>query len=244
MATHDKARRAFLIQTATGMGAAAATGLLPGAEAEAQSAAKAPATAMTMSAAKPEAPKKAGEGSGAFFNITDSVTIAAIAERIMPGAPGKPGATDADVFNYIDLALAGAYSDQQEFYRHGLTQLDAYCKATYQKSFPRFRLRSRTKCSRLSSPAKPPASTGRMRSLSSIRCARTRWRACSLIRFTVAIGTSSAGASSDSRGRSSNSRRTTSRAKINSRASRSSACNPNHADGRRLSSWLHRRQTS
>jgi hypothetical protein len=35
-------------------------------------------------------------------------------ERAMPG-----------VLNYIDLALAGAYADLQEFYRHGLTQLDA-----------------------------------------------------------------------------------------------------------------------
>lgn len=53
----------------------------------------------------------------------------------MPGAPGKAGATDAGVLNYIDLALAGAYSSQQEFYRHGLAQLDAYCKATYKGSF-------------------------------------------------------------------------------------------------------------
>ncbi|HWG04182.1 MAG TPA: gluconate 2-dehydrogenase subunit 3 family protein [Beijerinckiaceae bacterium] len=135
MSRHDQARRAFLIQTATGVGAAAATGLLPGAEAEAQTASKNPPAATTMSTAKPEAPKKAGEGSGAFFNMTDSITIAAIAERIMPGAPGKPGATEAGVFNYIDLALAGAYADQQEFYRHGLTQLEAYCNATYQKSF-------------------------------------------------------------------------------------------------------------
>ena len=135
MSTHDKARRAFLIQTATGVGAAAATGLLPGTEAEAQSPAKEQPAATSMSSTKSPAPAKAGEGSGAFFNMTDSVTIAAIAERIMPGAPGKAGATDANVFNYIDLALAGAYADQQEFYRHGLTQLDDYCNTSYQKSF-------------------------------------------------------------------------------------------------------------
>jgi gluconate 2-dehydrogenase gamma chain len=55
----------------------------------------------------------------------------------MPGAPGKPGATDAGVVNYIDLALAGAYADAQEFYRHGLAQLDAYCRATYNAPFSR-----------------------------------------------------------------------------------------------------------
>ena len=53
----------------------------------------------------------------------------------MPGAPGKPGAKDLGVLNYIDLALAGPYARLQEFYRHGLTQLDAYCNATWKQSF-------------------------------------------------------------------------------------------------------------
>jgi gluconate 2-dehydrogenase gamma chain len=53
----------------------------------------------------------------------------------MPGAPGRPGATDADTLNYIDLALAGAYSDQQDFYRRGVAQLDAHCTKTYGKPF-------------------------------------------------------------------------------------------------------------
>ena len=51
---------------------------------------------------------------------TSGATVAAFAERLMPGAPGKPGARDAGVLNYIDLALAGAYQDQQDFYRRGL----------------------------------------------------------------------------------------------------------------------------
>jgi gluconate 2-dehydrogenase gamma chain len=53
----------------------------------------------------------------------------------MPGAPGKPGARDAGVLNYIDLALAGAYSDLQDFYRRGLAALDAHCRTTYSKPF-------------------------------------------------------------------------------------------------------------
>lgn len=127
MSTHDKARRAFLIQTAAGMGAAAA-GLVPATQAQAQ---QQPAE-MPMPAATGAAH---GEAVGAFFNRADVQTVAALAERIMPGAPNKPGATDAAVINYIDRALAGAYSDQQEFYRQGLSQLDAYCNATYKKSF-------------------------------------------------------------------------------------------------------------
>ena len=53
----------------------------------------------------------------------------------MPGAPGKPGARDAGVLNYIDLALAGPYSDLQDFYRRGLAALDAHSRTTYGKPF-------------------------------------------------------------------------------------------------------------
>jgi gluconate 2-dehydrogenase gamma chain len=35
------------------------------------------------------------------------------------------------------LALAGAYADQQDFYRRGLAQLDAYCRKTYNQAFTR-----------------------------------------------------------------------------------------------------------
>ena len=134
MITPNKARRAFLIQTATGIGAAATTGLLPVAEAFG-TIAVAPAPRMNMPMHQPARSAHGGEGTGAFFNPSDTQTIAAFAERIMPGAPGKPGALDAGVVNYIDLALAGAYSDEQEFYRHGLTQLRAHCDATYHKPF-------------------------------------------------------------------------------------------------------------
>ena len=55
----------------------------------------------------------------------------------MPGAPGKAGARDAGVVNYIDLALAGAYQDLQYFYRCGLAALDAYCRSAHNASFSR-----------------------------------------------------------------------------------------------------------
>ena len=84
-------------------------------------------------------------GHGAFFNDDDSRTVAAFTERLMPGAPGMPGARDAGVLNYIDLALAGAYADQQDFYRRGLAQLDAYCTQTYSKPFRGSTRRSRTR---------------------------------------------------------------------------------------------------
>jgi gluconate 2-dehydrogenase gamma chain len=140
MSKHDEGRRAFLVGTALA-GAAATTALVPAALAQtdrpdvampADHAAKNPAMDPAM---HPAMDPSMGAGHGAFFNDHDARTVAAFAERLMPGAPGKPGATDADVLNYIDLALAGAYQDQQFFYRSGLTQLDAHCGKAYGKPF-------------------------------------------------------------------------------------------------------------
>ena len=123
MGEEDKSRRAFLKTAAAGAGAVAANAVVPAAPGHA-------AESMPMS-------MPASEQHGAFFNPDEAATVAAFAERIFPGAPGKPGARDADVLNYIDLALAGAYSDRQEFYRHGLAQLDTHCRAAYGRPFAR-----------------------------------------------------------------------------------------------------------
>lgn len=128
MSTHDEARRAFLIGAVVGAGTAA--GIVPDAVAQGNAPEKTPADA----AAPPRASSN-GDERGAFFNTDDAKTVAAFAERLMPGAPGKPGARDAGVLNYIDLALAGAYADQQDFYRRGLASLDAYCRATHNAAF-------------------------------------------------------------------------------------------------------------
>src|SRR5215469_2487842 len=135
MSKHDEARRAFLKGAAVGAGAIAGTGLISDAlakprEKKHQTAAAEPADAQPHM-------HQTGEGHGAFFNDEDAATVAAFTERLMPGAPGMPGARDADVLNYIDLALAGAYAELQDFYRRGLAQLDAYCRAAHQAPFAR-----------------------------------------------------------------------------------------------------------
>jgi gluconate 2-dehydrogenase gamma chain len=131
MSKHDEARRAFLVG-AVGAGALAGAGLVPEAHAKPHERRK------TAAADAAEAHTHvSGEGHGAFLNDDNAATVGAFAERLMPGAPGMPGARDADVLNYIDLALAGAYADLQDFYRRGLAQLDAYCQQTYQLSFAR-----------------------------------------------------------------------------------------------------------
>jgi gluconate 2-dehydrogenase gamma chain len=99
--------------------------------------AKAPPTKSPAAALAPAADRavETFDGHGVFFNDEHAETVAAFAERLMPGAPGKPGARDANVLNYIDLALAGAYADQQDFYRRGLAQLDAHCRKAYSQPF-------------------------------------------------------------------------------------------------------------
>jgi gluconate 2-dehydrogenase gamma chain len=130
MSGHDATRRAFLVRASVVAGSVAGAGLLPDASAQnldqhQDANAVAPQTHAT------------GAGNGTFFNAQDAATVAAFTERLMPGAPGKPGARDAGVLNYIDLALSGAYAELQEFYRRGLAQLDAYCRKTYNEPFVR-----------------------------------------------------------------------------------------------------------
>jgi gluconate 2-dehydrogenase gamma chain len=131
MPKHDEARRAFLVGAAVGAGAVAGAGLLPKAHGQSQ--------AQQTTAAGPAATHAhaGAPGHGAFLNDEDAATVKAFAERLMPGAPGKPGARDADVTNYIDHALAGAYADLQDFYRRGLAALDAYCRQTHREPFRR-----------------------------------------------------------------------------------------------------------
>jgi gluconate 2-dehydrogenase gamma chain len=129
MKKHDEARRAFLKGAAVGAGAVAGAALVPNALAQTDK----PDT--TGQAPAPAHAHGSAPGLGAFFNTEDAATVAAFAERLVPGAPGKPGARDADVLNYIDLALAGAYSDQQDFYRRGLVALDGYCRTTHNAPF-------------------------------------------------------------------------------------------------------------
>ena len=129
MTPPDETRRAFLKGTVAGAGAVAAgASLVQRAEAQMPG-------PMAMEHAHQSAADESGAKVGAFLSLADSAAIDALSERIMPGAPGKAGARDSGVLNYIDLALAGAYADLQEFYRRGCAALEAHCRASYAKSF-------------------------------------------------------------------------------------------------------------
>ncbi len=129
MTKHDASRRAFLVRAAVSAGAAAGAGLVPDAIAQTHE------MPMEGGTAAAGAQHPSGSEHGAFFNHADAATIAAFTERLMPSAPDKPGARDADVLNYIDLALAGAYAEMQDFYRRGLSSLEAHCRGAYKESF-------------------------------------------------------------------------------------------------------------
>ena len=157
---HDESRRAFLVGGAIGAGAAASVALVPEALAKSQdrhAAMDAPAAGKAAkSDTMPDMAAMSG-GHGAFFNDDDSRTVIAFTERLMPGAPGKGGATDAGVLNYIDLALSGAYSDQQDFYRRGLIQLDEHCTKTYGKPFRSITAAQQDECIGALEQGKAPA---------------------------------------------------------------------------------------
>jgi gluconate 2-dehydrogenase gamma chain len=131
LSKHDVARRKFLAGAALGAGVVASARLMPEASAQTHAQHAAADAAASLHASSNV------DGHGAFLNEADGETVAAFTERLMPGAPGKPGARDVGVLNYIDLALAGAYADLQDFYRRGLAQLDAYCRKTYGEAFVR-----------------------------------------------------------------------------------------------------------
>ena len=131
MGKRRASRREFLVRAAAGAGAVAGAGLAGEAGAggqEQHTERGAPAAVQ---------PRAAGQEHGTFFNHDEAATIAAFTERLMPGAPGKPGARDAGALNYIDLALAGAYADLQDFYRRGLAQLEEHCRKIHNESFVR-----------------------------------------------------------------------------------------------------------
>jgi gluconate 2-dehydrogenase gamma chain len=137
MSEHDEGRRAFIVG-AVGAGAVAGTSLVQTAYAKTlheKTPPEKPQHPKTAEAPDAGHAVEAFDGHGAFLNDEHAATVAAFAERLMPGAPGKPGARDANVLNYIDLALAGAYADQQDFYRRGLAQLDAYCRKVHNQPF-------------------------------------------------------------------------------------------------------------
>lgn len=69
-----------------------------------------------------------------FFTEAEAKTMVAFAEQIIP-ADKDPGATDANVINFIDKQLTGPYTRFQEMYRNGIPAIESSAKKLHQKAF-------------------------------------------------------------------------------------------------------------
>jgi gluconate 2-dehydrogenase gamma chain len=69
-----------------------------------------------------------------FFSEKEARTVIAFAEQIIP-ADKDPGATDANVVNFIDKQLIGPYTRFQEDYRKGITAIENSAQKIFQKTF-------------------------------------------------------------------------------------------------------------
>lgn len=69
-----------------------------------------------------------------FFTGDEAQTIIAIAEQFIP-ADKDPGATYANVVNFIDKQLVGPYTRFQDEYRKGLACLAQSCRSLHNGSF-------------------------------------------------------------------------------------------------------------
>ena len=69
-----------------------------------------------------------------FFTENEAKTVIAFAEQIIP-ADKDPGATDANVINFIDKQLVGTYTRFQEMYRKGIPAIENSAQKLFLKAF-------------------------------------------------------------------------------------------------------------
>jgi gluconate 2-dehydrogenase gamma chain len=69
-----------------------------------------------------------------FFSEKEALTVIAFAGQIIP-ADQDPGATDANVVNFIDKQLIGPYTRFQEDYRFGISAIENSAQKLLQKPF-------------------------------------------------------------------------------------------------------------
>ena len=116
MSTRGKSRRSFLIQSASGLGAAWVT-----------------ANASGILAAEEfvlEAVQSGRPTTFAFFTPEQAVEVEAMAAQIIP-TDDTPGAREARVVSFIDRALVTFESDRQSDYIQGLEDLQTQTRQRY-----------------------------------------------------------------------------------------------------------------
>lgn len=79
-----------------------------------------------------------------FFTPEETLCIIAVCEQIIPKDEFS-GATDAGVIYYIDRQLSGVFHYDQETYRNGIKNLQAYCTKKHGKVFEKLFFEEQTK---------------------------------------------------------------------------------------------------
>ena len=69
-----------------------------------------------------------------FFTEEEAKVLSAIAEQIIP-ADDDPGASDANVINFIDRQLVSYLKEYQELYRTGLRGVQEFSLSMYNRKF-------------------------------------------------------------------------------------------------------------
>jgi gluconate 2-dehydrogenase gamma chain len=71
------------------------------------------------------------------LTAAEAETLRAIVARILPSDENGPGALEARADRFIDRALTGALKNQRQAYATGLSEIDAYCRASKGEAFSR-----------------------------------------------------------------------------------------------------------
>ena len=245
MTKHDEGRRAFLVGTAIGAGAAASVALVPDALAkdhpEHHAAADAPAPAPCKLHGGPrhacherqpwcvlqrrryphdDRAHRTADARGAWLSQA----------RPTPLSPTISISRSQVRTNTNNTSIAAGWRSSTSIASKPTARHSASCLRT-SKTRPSPRLRR----------ARQPNSSGRRRRRFLPLCARTRWKACSPIRFTAVTETSRAGGWLGSPALNRSTHRRTCKAQKLSRASRLSACNRGR---RRAEPWQPRKPMS
>src|SRR5271166_2303731 len=124
------------------------------------------------------------------LNPREARTVAIIFERMFPADENGPGATEIDVVNYVDKALAGPYGEKLEWYRLGLAALERVACQSTEPILPNARRPIRMSCSPNSKRDKCRNLSHRRPWPSSIFCEPICRKGSSPILSTAGTGTS------------------------------------------------------
>lgn len=64
-----------------------------------------------------------------FLTAEEGRAMSAVADRILPGVDGLPGATEAGAVHFIDLAIGGPFADAKPLLLEGIADLDRRAQA-------------------------------------------------------------------------------------------------------------------